>query len=127
MGPLKSSRAALAAIVALCALPAAASAQLPGPLNDLGALGQGEGQTPPKVAVQTPPEPDQTATPRADCAAGSKTEPGIQGRVPAGSATNGLSCNLTQISHQGSSGGFKVLRYIDDAGHECAFYDTALL
>jgi hypothetical protein len=31
------------------------------------------------------------------------------------------------IGHQGTSGGFKALRYIDDAGHECAFYDTALL
>ena len=25
------------------------------------------------------------------------------------------------------AGGFKTLRYIDSAGHECAFYDTALL
>jgi hypothetical protein len=47
--------------------------------------------------------------------------------VPAGSATNGLWCNVTLVSHQGTSGGFKVFRYIDVQGHECAFYDTALL
>ena len=31
------------------------------------------------------------------------------------------------MAHQGTSGGFKVLRYVDPAGHECAYYDTALL
>ena len=31
------------------------------------------------------------------------------------------------IGRQGSSGGFKVHRYIDSRGRECAFYDTALL
>ena len=67
------------------------------------------------------------ATPRARCGAGSRPEPGIQGRVPAGSATNGLWCNAALVSHQGTSGGFKVLRYVDTQGHECAFYDTALL
>ena len=46
---------------------------------------------------------------------------------PAGSATDGLHCNVSLVAHQGTSGGFKVLRYVDPAGHECAFYDTALL
>ena len=65
--------------------------------------------------------------PRAQCGPGAKPEPDIQGRVPAGSATNGLWCNVALITHQGTSGGFKVLRYVDPAGHECAYYDTALL
>ncbi len=47
--------------------------------------------------------------------------------MPAGAAADGLWCNLTMLSHQGTSGGFKALRYVDAAGHECAYYDTALL
>jgi hypothetical protein len=117
----------LAALVAL-ALPAGASAVGPfGPLNDLLALGQAGGQSPATVPVMRRAEPPLVATPRAVCGPGSKPEPGIQGRVPSGSATNGLHCNLTQVAHQGTSGGFKVLRYIDTAGRECAYYDTALL
>jgi hypothetical protein len=106
-----------------------ASGALPrlGPLNDLLALGQLGGQTPEKVPIQKNPEPPQVAAPRAKCAPGSREEPGIQGRVPAGSATNGLSCNVNLVSHQGTSGGFKTFRYIDAQGHECGFYDTALL
>ena len=98
-----------------------------GPLNDLLALGQAGGQTPAKAAIQRNSEPPLVATPRARCGAGSRPEPGIQGRVPAGSATIGLWCNAALVSHQGTSGGFKVLRYVDQQGHECAFYDTALL
>lgn len=116
-----------AVAVAMLAMPAAASAQGSAPLNDLLALGQGFGQTPAPVALQKPSEPPQDATPRAQCGPGSKPEPSIQGRVPAGSAAEGLWCNLTLLSHQGTSGGFKVLRYVDSAGRECAYYDTALL
>jgi len=50
-----------------------------------------------------------------------------RGRVPAGSGTNGLWCNVELIAHQGTSGGFKAIRYVDQEGHVCAFYDTALL
>ena len=46
---------------------------------------------------------------------------------PPAPATDGLWCNVSLIAHQGTSGGFKALRYVDPAGHECAFYDTALL
>jgi hypothetical protein len=110
------------------ALPAHAAAQGPlGPLNDLLALGQGDGQTPDTVPVQRPAEPPQTATPLAQCGPGSKPQPGIDGRVPEGSNPDGLWCNVTLVAHQGTSGGFKTLRYIDAAGRECAFYDTALL
>jgi LVIVD repeat len=98
-----------------------------GPLNDLLALGHGVGQQPAKATVQQNAEPPLVATPRAQCGPGSKPEPGIQGRVPAGSATTGLHCNVSLVAHQGTSGGFKVLRYVDARGRECAYYDTALL
>ncbi|MEA2422479.1 MAG: hypothetical protein QOF55_1578, partial [Thermoleophilaceae bacterium] len=114
------------AIVAL-ALSTQGDAQVPAPLNDLGALGQGTGQTPAAVPKQRNPEPPLVATPRAHCLPGSRPEPGVQGRVPNGSAANGLTCNVSLVSHQGTSGGFKVYRYVDAQGHDCAFYDTALL
>jgi hypothetical protein len=121
--------AAAAGCLAVGAAPAGAQLSpfgLPGP-NDLFALGQGTGDTPAMVAMQQPPEPPSTATPLLPCGPGSRPEPGVDGRVPAGSGTDGLWCNATEIAHQGTSGGFKVLRYIDGQGHECAFYDTALL
>ena len=102
-----------------------ATGQLP-QLNDLFVLGKGDGQKPDLVPVQTNPEPAQVATPRAECGPGGKPEPDIQGRVPAGAAADGLRCNAHD-RQPGNSGGFKVLRYVDKAGHECAFYDTALL
>jgi hypothetical protein len=118
----------LIASIVLLVTPVAAMAQGPfGPLNDLLALGQAGGQTPSSVPVQKPAAPPMNAAPRAKCGAGSKPEPDIQGRVPAGSATDGLWCNVKLLSHQGTSGGFKVYRYVDSAGHECAYYDTALL
>jgi LVIVD repeat len=111
----------------ILALPALeASGQLPA-LNDLFAFGQGDGQEPARAATERRAEPPFVATPRAVCGPGSKPEPGIQGRVPAESAKAGLRCNVGLVAHQGTSGGFKVLRYVDPAGHECAFYDTALL
>ena len=66
------------------------------------------------------------ASPRADCGPGSHPEPGMQGRVPAGS-TDGFTCNTELVGREGKSGGFKVQRFVDKAGHECAFYDTTLL
>src|SRR4051794_12741953 len=120
--------AVLSAVAACMVTPVTAMAESPfGPLNDLLALGQGGGQTPNSVPVQKPSAPPIEATPRARCGAGSKPEPDMQGRVPAGSATNGLWCNVKLLAHQGTSGGFKVYRYADGAGHECAYYDTALL
>src|SRR3954471_537246 len=107
------------------ASPAAAQGPL-GPLNDLFAISQGDGQQPDRVPIQTDPG-DPQPVPRAQCGPGSKQEPSIQGRVPAGSATDGLHCNITMLAHQGTSGGFRTYRYVDPAGHECAYYDTALL
>jgi hypothetical protein len=100
---------------------------LNGGVNDLGTVGLGLGQTPTAVVTQHNDEPPLTATPAPTCGPNSKPEPGIDGRVPAGSADNGLWCNIQLIAHQGTSGGFKVFRYVDAAGHVCAFYDTALL
>ena len=70
--------------------------------------------------------------PRAQCGPGSKPETGAQGRVSAadeksGRATQGYTCNMEVLSHFGSTGGYRVHRYVDAAGHECAFYDTTLL
>ena len=50
------------------------------------------------------PEPPLVATPRANCVSGGKREPGIQGRIPAGAADNGLSCNTTLIGRAGQLG-----------------------
>ena len=114
-------------ILLILALPALeASGQLSA-LNDLFAFGQGDGQEPARAATAQRAEPPFVATPRAVCGPGSKPEPGIQGRVPAGVAAGGLHCNVGLVAHQGTSGGFKVLRYVDPAGRECAYYDTALL
>jgi hypothetical protein len=122
----------LAVVGAVAAVALAIStrgdAQVPvGPLNDLGALGQGSGQTPATAPKQRNSDPPLVATPRAHCLPGSRPEPGVQGRVPAGTASNGFACNVSLVSHQGTSGGFKVYRYVDAQGHDCAFYDTALL
>jgi len=124
--------AALAAMLAaLVAAPAGAAAQspltpVPG-LNDLFALGQGMGDTPAMAPVARRAEPPLEPAPQVPCGPGSRPEPGVQGRVPAGTGANGLWCNVTLLAHQGTSGGFKVLRYVDAQRHECAFYDTALL
>lgn len=72
------------------------------------------------------------AVPTADCGPGSLPETSIQGRVPKadyldGRAAQGYTCNTEQVAHQGSSGGFKALRYTDSQGHTCAFYDSTLL
>ena len=98
------------------------------PTNDLFAIGLGSGDTPAAVPVVHRPEPPFVATPApTSCGPGSHPEPGIDGRVPAGTAANSLSCNVTLVGHQGTEGGFKVFRYIDTQGHECAFYDTTLM
>ena len=72
------------------------------------------------------------AVPRADCGPGSRPETSIQGRVPEGRlrvrrAERGYLCNTRQVAHQGTSGGFKTLRYTDSKGNTCAFYDSTLL
>ncbi|HEV2999098.1 MAG TPA: hypothetical protein VGW75_00060 [Solirubrobacteraceae bacterium] len=114
-------RTLLAVLAAALALPPAAQA------HDLSA-----GSRVAARAAASAPEPPITPTPRATCNPGSKPEPGIQGRVPkeevdAGRADEGYWCNVTRIGHVGATGGFRVHRYVDKAGRECAYYDTALL
>ena len=65
------------------------------------------------------------------CSKGSLPET-VQGEAPAadfknGRAAKGYTCNAREISHFGSTGGYRVERYVDAAGHECAFYDSTLL
>ena len=69
---------------------------------------------------------EPTPTPQGPCGPGSLPEPGLQGRVPA-ATSEGYRCNVEVLGTAGKSGGFKVERYVDAAGHECAFYDTTLL
>src|SRR3954454_13891397 len=115
----------LAALLVLLVIAAPAAAQSPfSPPNDLLALGEGFGDTPDAAQILKPPAPPIKATPLARCGPGSKPEPDIQGRVHARSASDGLWCNLTLISHQRPSGGFKVFDYVDAHGRECGFYDT---
>jgi hypothetical protein len=56
----------------------------------------------------------------------------MQGRVSAqdvmsGRAAQGYTCNTELVGHFGATGGYKVLRYVDSAHHECGYYDTTLL
>lgn len=77
-------------------------------------------------------EPPLLPTPRAACGPGSIPEPGMQGRVSAadvaaGRVKDGYRCNMEVVGRSGVSGGYKVRRYVDRSGHECAYYDTTLL
>jgi hypothetical protein len=84
------------------------------------------------VPAQQSGEPAVVATPRANCGPGDRPEPSIQGRVPreevdSGRADRGYFCNLVPIGQSGSTGGYRVHRYVDKSGRECAYYDTTLL
>jgi hypothetical protein len=92
----------------------------------------------PAVASQQAPEPALLPTPKAECGPGSRPETGIQGRVSpedheSGRAAKGFTCNTELVgsyakpSAMGTVGGFKVERYVDAAGHDCAYYDTTLM
>jgi hypothetical protein len=76
--------------------------------------------------------------PRAQCGPGSDPETGMQGRVSPtevanGRAARGYRCNTVVVGHYGdtsvtgAAGGYRVYRYVDPAGHRCAFYDSVLL
>lgn len=78
------------------------------------------------------------ATPRAVCGPGSRPETGMQGRVSraeheSGRAAQGYTCNTELVGSYltsnsiGTVGGFKVERYTDASGRDCAYYDTTLL
>lgn len=78
------------------------------------------------------------ATPKAQCGPGSRPELGMQGRITReevenGRAAQGYTCNTEMVgayltpNSVGTVGGFKVERYTDKAGRDCAYYDTTLL
>jgi len=84
----------------------------------------------PGAGAQTAADPP--AVPRAACGPGSDPETGRQGRVPksdydSGRTNRPYTCNTQLLGRFGASGGYKVHRYVDAQGHECAFYDTTLL
>lgn len=77
-------------------------------------------------------------TAKAVCGPGSRPETGMQGRVSAedhdsGRAAEGYTCNTEIVGSYvvqnsvGTVGGFKVERYTDKDGHDCAYYDTTLM
>ncbi len=132
----------LATVAALLALAGTAHADHPGEVKlDLANVFGS-----PEAPVEVPPAPTYRAeeppllpTPQGKCGPGSRPETDIQGRVPlsdheSGRAAEGYTCNTRMIgSHTssenpvGSIGGFKVERFIDESGRECAYYDTTLL
>ncbi len=78
-----------------------------------------------------PTRPNAGPTQGTRCDDGSRPEK-VQGKVPAadyesGRAKKGYFCNARLVSHFGSSGGYRVERYVDKAGHECAYWDSTLL
>lgn len=88
---------------------------------------------PPISALEVPAAP-----PQANCGPGSRPETGMQGRVSredvsSGRSREGFTCNTEMVgsyskqNNFGTVGGFKVERYTDAAGHDCAYYDTTLL
>ena len=79
-----------------------------------------------------PTKPFAGPTPGKRCDAGSRPEK-VQGKVPnsdykSGRAAKGYYCNARSVSQfGGANGGYRVERYVDKAGHECAFWDSTLL
>jgi hypothetical protein len=76
-------------------------------------------------------EPYAGPTKGSRCDEGSRPEK-TQGKVPAadynsGRAAKGYYCNARMVSHFGESGGYRVERYVDKAGRECAYWDSTLL
>ena len=72
------------------------------------------------------------STPGSPCDKGSLPEPGLRGRVPladftSGRAARGYTCNARVVARTGNSGGYRVERYHDKAGHDCAYYDSMLV
>jgi len=92
----------------------------------------GASQQAPETTPVYVPGPTLHAVPPARCDTASRPlrDP-MQGRVSAadiaspGGAT-GWACNVTQVSHVATPGGFRTWRYTDHSGHTCAFYDTSL-
>ncbi len=113
---------------ALALLAASAGAQQPPMLGDAVPVQQNPlGGNEVRAPIVAREEPAQLASPPAVCGPGSRPAPGLQGRVPANADPRGYECNLSVLGREGKTGGFKVERFVDKAGHECAYYDTTLL
>ena len=119
MARLRYTLSVAAALALVVATPAAASAH---GADSSTAAAVEESESPP-------------TTPKAKCGPGSLPETDLQGRVPAadydsGRVKQGYRCNATMVgsflpsSPEQSEGGLKVERYVDAAGHECAYYDS---
>lgn len=83
------------------------------------------------LATAAPTPRSTAAVPAATCGKGSLPEK-TQGRAPAsdvasGRYAKGYTCNVVEVAHQGRSGGYRVERYVDKQGNECAYYDSTLL
>ncbi len=102
------------------------------PTNDLQNLLALTGTaTPPQAPVQESASPAIAPVPRAACGAGSRPLAGEQGRVTGAdidspAAAQGWTCNVSEVGHFATPGGFRVWRYVDPEGHVCAYYDTSL-
>jgi hypothetical protein len=91
------------------------------------------------IAVLPGASPSQAAAPiysgpipQIACDKQSLPETGVQGRVPkaevdSGRAAKGYRCNTVQVAHFLQTGGFQTHRYVDKAGHDCAYFDSTLL
>jgi hypothetical protein len=105
---------------------------IPLPVNDLSNLLKLTGlPTPAPAPLQSNTGPPVVSVPPAVCDPGSRPLVGEQGRVPASAidspaAAQGWTCNLSEVGHYPTAGGFRVWRYVDTQGHQCAFYDTSL-
>jgi hypothetical protein len=66
------------------------------------------------------------------CDPGSLPETGVQGDIPeadiaSGRWKKGYTCNARLVSRFGPGGGYRVERYVDHAGHVCAYFDSGTL
>lgn len=108
---------------------ASATGVAPADLSDVRAYAVAHGLVP-QTAIVAAPAASTTPTPQLPCRSGALSER-RQGRVPladyeSGRADLGYQCNAELVGHYGVSGGYQVHRYVDDAGRECAFYDSSL-
>jgi len=125
--------AVLAVLAVLVAPPAAVRAQeqLELPANALNPLvGLTGVAAPENLPAQRNAEPPLDPVAPAVCAAGSRPLVGEQGRVPPGAleapaGADGYTCNLAPVGRLASGGGWKVWRYVDRAGRECAYHDAS--
>jgi len=98
----------------------------------IGAVSLTSGAVVAARATSSPAAPSMASMKDLPCDAGSMPE-STQGRAPladynSGRAAKGYYCNARQIGHIGGQvGGYRVERYVDKAGHECAYWDSTLL